>query len=68
MEKKPYYKLKGFLASNGILNKDVAELLGITPQTFSLKINCKSGQDFTKDQVAIMCNKYDLDANEFFLS
>lgn len=66
MERKPYLKLKGYFASKNILNKEVAEILGITPQSFSAKIN-RSGQDFTKDQVAILCKKFKLDANEFFL-
>lgn len=66
MERKPYLKLKGYFASNDILNKEVAELLGITPQSFSAKIN-RNGQDFTKEQIAIMCKRYRLDANDIFL-
>lgn len=61
-----YTKFKGFLAENEIKHKEVAELLGITVSNFSCKVNRK-GQDFTKDQVKIMCDTYQLDANEFFL-
>lgn len=66
MEKIPYGKLKGFMAENGIKNKDMAELLGITETSFSSKIN-KKGQDFTAEQMRIICNTYQLDANKFFL-
>lgn len=61
-----YYKFKGFLAENGIKHKDVAKLLKITPNNFSRKIN-RNGEDFTVEQISIMCKTYKLDANEFFL-
>lgn len=64
--KKPYNKLKSFMALKGIKSKEVAELLGITAQTFSAKIN-RNGQDFTIEQVRIICNTYGLDSNDIFL-
>ena len=66
MNKRPYNKLKGYLAENEIKNKDVAKLLGVTETSFSKKIN-RNGQDFTADQIRTLCNKYKLDANKFFL-
>lgn len=66
MNKKPYTKFKGYLAENEIKNKDVAQFLGVTETTFSKKINRK-GQDFTADQIRMLCNNYKLDANKFFL-
>lgn len=62
-----YYKFKGFLAENGIKQKEVAEILGITPNNFSRKIN-RNGEDFTVEQIATMCRTYKLDANQFFLN
>ncbi|WP_282926727.1 hypothetical protein [Helcococcus kunzii] len=61
-----YFKLKGFFAEKGIKHKDVAKLLNIAESNFSRKIN-KNGEDFTKNQVIIICKKYNLDANIYFL-
>ena len=61
-----YLKLKGYLAEKGIKHKDVAKLLGINESNFSRKIN-KNGEDFTKNQVILLCKTFNLDANKFFL-
>lgn len=61
-----YTKFKGFLAENEIKHKEVADLIDVTVSNFSKKINRK-GEDFTKDQIKIMCDTYHLNANEFFL-
>ena len=66
MGKMPYSKLKGYLVENNIRQKEVAALLGVTESTLSSKIN-RNGQDFTLEQVALLCKTYNLDPNEFFL-
>lgn len=62
-----YLKLKGYFAERGIKHKDVAKLLDINESNFSRKIN-RNGEDFTKDQIILLCKKYNLDANIFFLN
>lgn len=44
--RKPYNKIKAFLVENGIKQKDVADLLGILPNTVSKKLNGFGG-DFS---------------------
>lgn len=66
LEKRPYYKLKGYFAENGVKFQDVAKLLGISNSSFSAKIN-RNGQDFTAEQIRTLCCEYKLDANKFFL-
>lgn len=65
-KKKSYGKLKAYFAEHDIKHKEVAELLGITQGTFSTKIN-RNNQDFNIEEVRIICAKYNLDANKFFL-
>lgn len=60
-----YLKLKGFFAENGIKHKEVAKLIGVSESNFSKKIN-RNGEDFTKDQVVLICKHYNLNANEYF--
>lgn len=67
MEKRPYYKLKGFFAENNIRNKDVADFLEISESTLSSKLN-RNRQDFTTEQIRKLCTHYKLDANIFFLN
>ena len=43
---KPYYGLILEIRKQGFSHKDMAEMLGITAQSFSQKINRKSGKDF----------------------
>lgn len=37
-----YPNLKAEMARHGIRNKDIAEVLGVTPKTVSSKINCRT--------------------------
>ena len=67
MDNKPYYKFLGWLAENGIKHKTVAELIGVTVQTFSLKINRK-GTDFTAEEVRLICQNYQLSADDYFFA
>lgn len=59
-----YGKFKGFLASNGIRQREVAELLGITQEAISMKIN--GSMEFTIEQVRKICDHYGLSADVYF--
>ncbi|MBQ6904214.1 MAG: helix-turn-helix transcriptional regulator [Lachnospiraceae bacterium] len=59
-----YGKFKGFLASRGIKQSEVAELLGISQEAISMKIAGK--MVFTLEQVRMICSHYGIRADEFF--
>lgn len=58
-------KFKGYCAEHNIKQKDIAELLGITPQTVNRKLNGK--EPFTLDQVKTICAHYGISADEYFV-
>ena len=58
-----YGDFKAFLAKNNIQHKEVAEVLNITPQTLSMKMNGK--MEFSVPQIRILCNKYNISADVF---
>lgn len=58
-------KFKAWLVENGIKQKDVAELLGITEANMSEKINGK--QEFTAPQMRLLCQTYGITADYFLL-
>lgn len=57
-------KFKGWLAENGIKQKEIAELLGIDVSNVSEKVNGK--QEFTTSQIRLICQTYDISADIFF--
>lgn len=67
IEKKPFYKLKGYLAENGIKQKELAERIGMNEVSFSQKIN-RSGSVFTIDEVKLICETLGISADDFFLT
>ena len=66
-ERQPFYKFKGYLAENGIKQKELASLLEISEVSLSQKIN-RSGSTFTLDEVKKICEAYDISADDFFLT
>ena len=62
-----YNKLKAYFVENGIKQKEVAELLGISRVTLSYKLNRYRNSDFTLEEVRTLCSWYNLPAGEFFL-
>lgn len=58
-------RFKGFCAEHGILQKEIAELLGINKSNVNLKMNNK--QPFTVEQIRILCDTYHISADDFFL-
>ena len=59
----PHRKLKGYWVSEGIKQKEVAELLGITNATLSKKINGHA--HFNWQEVQRICNEYDIKPDIF---
>ena len=56
-------KFKGWCAARGVKVKDIADLLDISYNNASEKINGK--QNFTLPQVKTICEKYDISADIF---
>lgn len=61
---KPYRNFKGWLRSQNLTYKDIANLLGLSTATVSAKINGQS--DFSLSEVKMMKCEYNLDSNIFF--
>lgn len=60
----PYSKFKGWLRSNGLTYKDIAELLGLSVATVSSKINGHS--DFLLSEIQVIKQHFHLDNGIFF--
>lgn len=56
-------KLRSVMALHGDTNKDVAELLGISEQSFSSKIN-ENGTEFKQGEIIKIKDKYNLSPAE----
>ena len=56
-------KLKSIMALHGDTNKDIAELLGISEQSVSSKIN-ENGTEFKQGEIRIISDKYNLSPEE----
>lgn len=54
--------IKKFLSRKGVKQYEAAEILGITPETFSNKITGKSC--FTLNEARKLAKRYDMSANE----
>lgn len=60
----PYNRFKGFALEKGITYADIAEVIGVTPTTVSLKINGHS--DFYLSEYKLLQQKYNV-SEEIFL-
>lgn len=60
---KPYNRFKGFLREKGLTYCDIADLLGVTPSTVSMKINGYS--DFYLSEQRIIKFKYQINEDIF---
>ena len=60
----PYSKFKGWLRSNELTYKDIAELLGVSTTTISSKINGNS--DFLLSEIQAIKKHFHLDDEIFF--
>jgi len=62
----PYTKFKAFLIQNGIHQREVAELLGKSTSALNQNLN-GTGGDFSLSEVRLICQKYGISADEYFL-
>lgn len=56
-------KLKSVMALHGDTNKDIAELLNISEQSVSCKIN-ENGTEFKQGEISKIAEKYNLSPDE----
>ena len=61
---RPYMLFKGWLRSNNLTYKDVAEVLGLSVATVSSKINGQS--DFLLSEIETIKKHYNLESSIFF--
>lgn len=57
-------KLLSIIALNGDTSYSLAAKMGISPQTFSEKLNMKRRKGFTQTEIAFIKKAYQLDAQE----
>jgi len=53
-------KLKSIMVLHGDTGAILAKALGITPQSFSLKLNEKNGAEFTQNEITKIKERYSL--------
>lgn len=58
-------RFKGYMAEHDISQKELADLLGITQENVNAKVNGR--QEFTLAQVKIICQKYGISADNYFI-
>ena len=58
-------KFKGYCAENKIKQTEIADLLGIKPESVNRKLNGK--EPFTFEQVKKICNRYKISADVYFI-
>ena len=58
-------RFKGYMAEHDISQKELADLLGIKVESANRKVNDK--EPFTLSQVKIICQKYGISADDFFV-
>lgn len=56
---------KGWMADNGVKQKEIAELLGISITATNAKVNQR--QDFTLEQIKKICAHYGISADIFLV-
>lgn len=62
----PYTKFKAFLGERGVNQREVAELLGKSASALNQNLN-GTGGDFSIAELRVMCVKYEISADEYFL-
>lgn len=58
-------KFKGFCAERNIKQTEIAQILNITVQSVSRKMNGK--EPFTLEQVKTLCSFFQISADEYFI-
>lgn len=67
MSRQRYKKLRVLLESEGILHKEIAEIIGMRPAIFSQKIN-RNKSNFTIDEASAICEALDISMDEYFFN
>lgn len=62
----PYTKFKAFLGENGVIQREVAELLGKSTSALNQNLN-GTGGDFSVVELRVMCAAYEISADDYFL-
>ena len=57
-------KLKSVMVLHGDKNEDLARILSVSPQRFSMKINEKDGAQFNQNEIALIKERYSLNAED----
>ena len=63
LKHKPYLKFKGALAERGLVQKDIAKLLSLSPVTINQKIN--GTLDFSFSEIEVICTHLDISSEIF---
>lgn len=63
----PYTKFKAFLEEIGVKQRDLALMLNKTPSALNQNLN-GTGGDFSLSEVRFLCQKFNISADEFFIS
>ena len=57
-------KLRSVMVLHGDTNAVLAGVIGISPQTFSIKINERNGAEFTQSEISKIRERYNLSPEE----
>ncbi|SHI76458.1 Helix-turn-helix domain-containing protein [Geosporobacter subterraneus DSM 17957] len=63
----PYQKFKAFMVEHGIKQIELAKLLNKSVSALNQNLN-GTGGDFSVAELRIICNKYNISADEFFIA
>lgn len=63
----PYTKFKAYLEEIGIKQSELAGLLNKTPSALNQNLN-GTGGDFSISEVRFLCQKFNISADDFFIS
>ncbi len=62
-----YPKLRAFLFLNRISQTKVAEMLGVSRTNLNMMLNGTRGADFKGNQISLICNEFNISADEYFV-
>lgn len=64
--KEPYFNLMNIMKRQRVTQKELAELLQITPTTFNHKINRTSNLDFNLNEAKTIAEELNINISDFF--
>jgi len=57
-------RMRSIMVLHGDTNAALASVIGISPQTFSVKINERNGSEFTQSEISKIRERYNLSPEE----